>query len=93
LQKGIGARGGYIQLVTDLTEKLNWNLIYGIDDPDNQDLNNGNRSKNQAVFTSVYYKITSAVTAAFEYAYMTTSYKGQSDASDNRFQGAMIYKF
>ena len=93
LQKGIGARGGYIQLVTDLTEKLNWNLIYGIDDPDNQDLNDGNRSKNQAVFTSVYYKITSAVTAAFEYAYMTTSYKGQSDASDNRFQGAMIYKF
>ena len=93
LQKGIGARGGYIQLIADLTDRLNWNLAYGIDDPDDQDLNNGNRSKNQAVLTSVYYKITSAVTAAFEYYYMTTSYKAQSAASDNRFQGAMIYKF
>lgn len=93
LQKGIGARGGYIQLITDLTDRLNWNLAYGIDDPDNQDLSNGNRSKNQTVVTSAYFKITSAVTAAFEYYYMTTSYKGQSAASDNRFQGAMIYKF
>lgn len=93
LQKGIGAGGGYIQLITDLTDDLNWNLAYGIDDPDDQDLNNGNRSKNQAVITSVYYKITSAVTAAFEYYYMTTSYKDQSAASDNRFQGAMMYKF
>ena len=93
LQKGIGAKGGYIQLITDLTDRLNWNLAYGIDDPDSQDLSNGNRSKNQTVVTSAYYKITSAVTAAFEYYYMTTSYKGQSAASDNRFQGAMIYKF
>jgi len=93
LQRGIGARGGYIQLVTDLTDRLNWNLAYGIDDPDDQDLNNGNRSQNKAVITSAYYKITSAVTAAFEYYYMTTSYKGQSAAADNRFQGAMIYRF
>jgi len=93
LQTGIGAKGGYIQLITDLTDQLNWNLAYGIDNPNNQDLSNGNRSKNQTVVTSVYYKIASAVTAAFEYYYMTTSYKGQSDTSDNRFQGAMIYKF
>jgi len=93
LQTGIGARGGFIQLITDLTDRLNWNLAYGIDDPDNQDLNNGNRSKNQTLVTSAYYKITSAVTAAFEYYYMTTSYKAQSAAADNRFQGAMIYKF
>ncbi|MCX6993266.1 MAG: hypothetical protein NT011_09020 [Kiritimatiellaeota bacterium] len=93
LQKGIGAKGGYVQLITDLTDRLNWNLAYGIDNPNSQDLSNGNRSKNQAVLTSVNYKITSAVTAAFEYYYMTTSYKGQSAASDNRFQGAMIYRF
>lgn len=93
LQRGIGANGGYIQLVTDLSDRLNWNLAFGIDDPDDQDLSNGNRSQNKAVITSAYYKITSAVTAAFEYYYMTTSYKGQSAASDNRFQGAMIYRF
>ena len=93
LQKGIGARGGYIQLITYLTERLNWNLSYGMDDPDDQDLNAGNRSKNQIVLTSVYYKITSAVTAAFEYSYLNTSYKDQANAADNRVQGAMIYNF
>lgn len=93
LQKGVGAKGGYIQLITDPTDRLNWNLAYGIDDPNSEDLNNGNRSKNQTLVTSAYYKITSAVTAAFEYYHMTTSYKGQESATDNRFQGAMIYKF
>lgn len=93
LQKGIGAKGGYIQLLTDLTDCLRWNLSFGRDDPDNRDLSAGNRSKNQTILTSVYYKITPAVTAAFEYYYMTTSYKDQSNASDNRFQGAMIYTF
>ncbi len=93
LRKEIGASGGYIQLITDLTEKLNWNLSYGIDDPDDKDLNTGNRSKNQMIFSSIYYKITSAVTAAFEYSYMTTDYMNQANAANNRFQGAMIYKF
>ena len=93
LHTGIGAKGGYIQLITDLTDKLNWNLSYGIDNPNNQDLSTGMRSKNQMVFTSIYYKITSAVTAAAEYSYMTTSYKDQPNAADNRIQGAMIYKF
>ncbi len=93
LQRAIGAKGGYVQLITDLTEALNWNLSYGLDDPDNEDLNDGNRARNHMVFTSVFYKLTSAVTAALEYSYMTTSYKAGSDASNNRVQGAMIYKF
>lgn len=93
LQCGIGAKGGYVQLITDLTAKLNWNLTYGLDNPDSPDLSNGNRSKNQVFSTSAYYKITSAVTVEAEYYYMVTSYKGQADAPDNRIQGALVYSF
>jgi hypothetical protein len=93
LETAIAASGGFAQLITDITDDINWNIGYGLDDPEENDLSNNNRAKNQIIFSSIYYKITPAVTAAFEYSYMTTDYKGAGDASDNRFQGAMIYKF
>ncbi len=93
LKTEIAAVGGFAQLITDITDDINWNIGYGIDDPKDSDLNKGNRSKNQIIFSSIYYKLTKAVTAAFEYSYMKTDYKQQSNVADNRFQGAMIYKF
>ena len=89
----IAAKGFWVQLVTDPTESLNWNLGYGLDDPDDDDLNKGNRSRNTSIFTSLYYKLTSAVTVGVEYINMTTAYLQGDDATDNRFQGSMIYKF
>ncbi len=90
---GIGAVGGFAQLIVDCTANLNWNLGYGLDDPKDGDLNAGNRSKNAMIFSSVFYKLTEAATLAFEYSYMTTSYLDKDDASNNRFQGSAIYKF
>ncbi len=93
LQKSIRATGGWAQIMTDLTDKLNFNVGYGLDNPKDDDLNAGYRSKNQIIFTSLYYNFTTFLTAALEYSHMTTSYLGGSDASDNRVQGAMIFKF
>ena len=53
LDTSIGAVGGWSQLMFDLTKKLNWNVGYGIDDPDDGDLNDNDRSKNQILFSSV----------------------------------------
>jgi len=92
-QTAIGAKGFWVQIVTDPTEKLNWNLGYGLDDPDNDDLNKGNRARNNSIFTSLYYKLTTAVTVGIEYINMTTAYVQGDDATDNRCQGSMIYKF
>jgi len=93
LEKSIAAAGGWGELVLNLTEVLNLNVGYGIDDPKDSDLSKGNRSKNQIFFASLYYKITSAATVALEYSRMQTEYKGSSDADNNRFQGAVSYNF
>ncbi len=93
LDTEIGAQGGWAQLMFDFTENVNLNLGYGLDDPDDGDLNKGNRSKNEILFANVFYKLNSAVTLGFEYSNMTTSYKDESDATDNRFQGSAIFKF
>jgi hypothetical protein len=89
----ISAKGFWVQLMTDPFECLNWNLGYGLDDPNDSDLNKGNRARNNMIFTSLYYKLTTAVTVAFEYSNITTAYLEGDDATDNRFQGSMIYTF
>lgn len=89
----ISAKGFWVQIMTDPMEKLNWNLGYGLDDPNDDDLNKGDRARNNTIFTSLYYKLTTAVIVAIEYSNITTAYLRGDDATDNRFQGSMIYKF
>ena len=91
--KEIGAKGGWVEAVLDITSDLNVNLGYGQDKPKNEDLNKNDRSENSRIFTNTFYKLTSAVTAGFEFSQISTSYKEASKATDNRFQVSTIYKF
>ncbi len=93
LDTSICAIGGWGQLVFDVTKDLNWNVGYGIDDPDNEDLNDKDRSKNQILFSSLFYKLLPPVTLIFEYSYMKTDYKASDNEEDNRFQGSVMYTF
>ncbi len=93
LEKSIAAHGGFAQILFDLTEKLNLNIGYGLDNPDGGDLNAKDRSKNEIIFSSVFYKLTPAATLAFEYSNIRTSYKASAKAENNRFQGALKYEF
>ncbi|MFH0878467.1 MAG: DcaP family trimeric outer membrane transporter [Lentisphaerota bacterium] len=93
LETAIAAKGGFGQLVVDLTDALNVNVGYGLDDPDDADLSKGNRAKNSMIFASVFYKLNAAATLGFEYSNITTSYAEGDDAKNNRFQGSAIYKF
>ncbi|MCA1809173.1 MAG: DcaP family trimeric outer membrane transporter [Kiritimatiellia bacterium] len=93
LQTSIAAQGGFAQLLLDVNEKLNFNIGYGMDDPDDGDLNLNDRSKNQILFTSLFYKLTPAATLAVEYSNLQTDYKGSDNAENNRVQGAVIYNF
>lgn len=92
-QQGIGASGGWVQLITDLSPNLNVNVAYGLDNPDADDLNSGNRSRNELVFGNVFYRLNEAVTLAAEYSYLTTSYKDGEEVSNNRVQGSVIFRF
>lgn len=92
-QTAIAAEGGWAQLVLDPCACINLNLGYGLDNPASEDLNAGQRSKNELFFGNVFYRMNEAVTLAFELSHLTTSYLGGKDAEDIRGQGSVIFKF
>lgn len=95
LQKktAIAAKGGFVQLLIDPVDSVKIALNYSIDDPDDADLSKGNRSKNELIMANVSYALTPDVTLAAEYSRMKTSYLDGDDATNDRVQGAAIYKF
>ncbi len=92
LKTGIAAKGGWGELLVDITKQLSWNIGYGMDSPDAADLNAKNRSQNRSLFTSLFLTV-KPVTFAVEYTNMKTDYKDADSATDNRFAGAVCYTF
>jgi hypothetical protein len=93
LGEEIGALGGFAQLLWDPVEKWSFGLGYSVDDPDDEDLNKGNRAKNEQEFVNAAYKFTATLTGMAEYTHMVTDYKDQADATNDRIQVAMKYSF
>ena len=92
-QKGIRAEGGWAQLMMHPTRKLNVNVGYALDDPKDEDLNAGNRTKNRSVFASVFYPLVPGAMVMFEYMNMQTSYIDLPSGNNDRFQLALAYNF
>ncbi|MFH1262935.1 MAG: hypothetical protein V1495_05780 [Pseudomonadota bacterium] len=89
----IKAMGGWGELTFLSTEKLTFHLGAGVDHPFRDNLNDGDRSQNLAVFGNVYYDFLSYLTLAFEYSHYRTFYKNGPHGDDNRFHTAMILNF
>ena len=85
--------GGWAQLLYDPTAKLSFGLGYSVDDPEDDDLSAGMRSKNEMYLFNVAYKFTAALTGMAEYSQMTTDYLDGEDATNDRVQLAMKYAF
>ncbi len=92
-KEGIQANGGWVQLQVFPVEKINVNLTYGLDDPKEDDLSKNMRSKNETLMANVQYSFSPDLIVGLEYQYMKTSYKESDSAEDNRFQGAITFKF
>ena len=93
LGEEVEAAGGFAQLLYDPTDKISVGLGYSVDDPDDEDLNAGQRSKNAMYLANVAYKFTAALTGMAEYSQMTTDYLERDDATNDRVQLAMKYAF
>jgi hypothetical protein len=93
LGEEIEAVGGWAQLLWDPTTKVSVGLGYSVDDPDDEDLSAGMRSKNEMYLVNVAYKFTPALTGMAEYSQMTTGYLEGEDATNDRVQLAMKYTF
>jgi len=92
LHTAIAAQGGWAEFLFDITKRINLNLGYGLDAPSQSDLNANDRSRNETLFTTLYYTI-KPITFAVEYVNMTTSYKNAASATDHRVQGSVIFTF
>jgi hypothetical protein len=93
LKRSIEAKGGWGQVVTNITPTVNVNLGYGEDDPNSDNLNNGGRTFNKRAFASLFYKLNSAASLAFEYSSVSTGYKASTTSNGEIYQGSLIYKF
>ena len=89
----ISAMGEWAQLSYKLNDKWQYNAGFGIDNPSDEDLNPGMRSKNGFIYINSQYKITAPLSIGFEYSHWKTEYVGMSDGTDNRFQTSFIYSW
>ena len=90
---GVEARGGWAQLLWDPCESWSFTLGYSMDDPDDDNLSPGMRSKNELGLVNAFYKLTPAVTLMGELSRMKTGYLDGDSASNNRAQVAVKYTF
>jgi hypothetical protein len=66
---------------------------YGVDDPKDEDLNLGNRSKNQAVFGNIQYSPVEAVTFGLEVSKWQTEYLAGDTNESMRAQTSFVLHF
>ncbi len=91
--KEIASSGGWIAASLGPWNNKRFNIGIASDDPDNSDINTGDRSLNRSVFGNMYYALNKQTDVAFELSHWRTEYKGPGDGDSLRAQLALIYKF
>ena len=89
----IKTRGGWTQVSYRHSNKWQYKAGLGIDDPENDDLNDGNKSRNSFYYGNVTYNLIPPVTMGLEYSYWETEYLTQRSGTDNRIQYSIIYNW
>lgn len=93
LKRSIEAQGGWAQITANISPVVNVNLGYGTDDPNDDNLNNGDRTLDTRTFTSLFYQVNTALSFAVEYSSLSTGYKNSTTANGEIYQTSAIYKF
>ncbi|MDZ7260507.1 MAG: hypothetical protein ONB05_00090 [candidate division KSB1 bacterium] len=87
------SHGGWATL--SLGPLNNWQVTIGssLDDPNDQDLGNGDRTRNVCLFGNILYHLNQVVQLGLEVSHWATKYKNQEENKSLRWQGALIYEF
>ncbi len=72
--KAISASGGWGELQVKVVPNVVFHLGAGLDDPDDSDLNPGDRSKNVAMYLNAVYVLSNMFKTGFEYSHYETEY-------------------
>jgi hypothetical protein len=94
-QHGVLSRGGWTQAQVNFSREWQFNLVYGIDDPEASELPVGNRNRNQSYMGNLMYKFSPAITLAAEYQRFLTDFRNQLFANERGDQAnlAIAYFF
>lgn len=89
----IEAKGFFVNAVAMPTSKIRLSLGYGMDDPNDDNLNFSNRSKNTTFFGNVLFFLSKSVRVGFEVANWTTDYLESGQEKTTRIQNSWILAF
>ncbi len=91
--RAIGSRGGWA--AASLTPWPDWrfNVGFGVDDVDADDLGATGRTLNRALFGNAIYALNTHVDVGLEVSHWRTDYRNSDDVEDVRIQGSFVYKF
>jgi len=89
----VRAEGGWAQLSWQAMPKLELNLGWGADDPDNSDLAAGSIASNQLLYANAIYQITKQLHVGIEISKLWTDYLDQEDGENMRVQSALWFYF
>ncbi len=96
LDTEINSRGGWVNLVFTNHQNVRFSFGGGVDDPDRDDLNVGNRDSNMCVFGNVFFPVTKSTNFAVELSNWRTGYFNgeESDVTSNfRVHTGFIFTF
>ncbi|MDD3731342.1 MAG: hypothetical protein PHU88_03090 [candidate division Zixibacteria bacterium] len=93
LVDGLASSGGWASLWFKTTPKFKFTAGYGYDDPDDDDLSDNQRSKNQCFFGNIGYSIVPQVILGLEISQWKTTYKNVETVDDLRVQTSLIFNF
>jgi len=89
----VAASGGWATVEFRPVEKVLTSVGFGMDDPDDEALARGGRSRNQAIWTNVLWNIRPVLTFGLEASWWDTEYVELDDGSSMRLQASLIYRF
>ena len=92
-QMAIDSTGGWVAVDFRANEQVLTTFGYGMEDPDDEALNNANRTKNSSTWANFIYDITSHVRTGVELSYWRTHYKTLELGKGFRIQYSLIYSF
>ncbi|MBI5117285.1 hypothetical protein HZA56_12490 [Candidatus Poribacteria bacterium] len=89
----VEASGGFIHAMLTPRKDLMFNLGYGLDNVDSEDLELGDRSFNSTIFANGIWTVVPNFDIGLEFAWHETKWVAQANGDDFRVQTAFIYKF
>jgi len=90
---GLASFGGWGSMWFRPTEQWQFGAGAGIDDPDDVDLSNNDRSYNRSIFGNIQYYIVPLVTIGVEISQWETHYKNADNSENLRVQSAFTVNF